>query len=134
MTAVVYYSYSGNTRKKAEEFAKAKGFPIIEVTMKKPYGKLTAFLSGCPKAMGRKSVPIDIGGELVQYDSFAVFMPVWAGHPAPPFNALVDALPKGVSVELNLCSAGGETSKHEATAAFCEGKGIKLKSYTDIKA
>jgi multimeric flavodoxin WrbA len=134
MTAVVYYSYSGNTRKKAEKFAKAHGLPIIEVTMKKPYGKLTAFLSGCPKAMGRKSVPIDISRNLAEYDSFAVFMPVWAGHPAPPFNALVDALPKGASVELFLCSAGGETLKSEATAAFCEGKGIKLKSYTDIKA
>jgi flavodoxin len=134
MKAAVYYSYSGNTRKKAEEFAKKSGLALIEITMKKPYGKLTAFLSGCPKAMGRKSVPINIGGNLAEYDSFAVFMPVWAGHPAPPFNALLDALPKDVSVDLYLCSGGGETPAHEATEAFCEGKGIKLKSYTDIKA
>jgi multimeric flavodoxin WrbA len=134
MTAAVYYSYSGNTRKKAEEFAKANNLPIIEVTMKKPYGKLMTFLAGCPKAMARKSVPVEIGGNLAEYDSFAVFMPVWAGHPAPPFNALLDALSAGVSIDLYLCSAGGETSTREATEAFCEGKGIKLKSYTDIKA
>ncbi|MDR0904058.1 MAG: hypothetical protein LBM59_05440 [Ruminococcus sp.] len=134
MTAAVYYSYTGNSRKKAEEFAKASGTDLIEVTMKKPYGKLSAFLVGCPKAMGRKSVPVNIDGDLKKYDSFAVFMPVWAGHPAPPFNALLEELPKGSSVELYLCSGGGETTTGEATKAFCEGKGIKLGGYKDIKA
>jgi flavodoxin len=134
MTATVYFSYTGNTRKKAEEFAKAKDIDLIEVTMKKPYNKFLSFLIGCPKAMGRKSVPINIDGDLEKYDSFTVFMPVWAGHPAPPFNALLDVLPKGALVELYLCSGGGETTTRKATEAFCESKGIKLKSYTDIKA
>ncbi|MDR0986948.1 MAG: hypothetical protein LBL98_04555 [Ruminococcus sp.] len=134
MTATVYYSYSGNTRGKAEESAKASGTDLIEVTMKKPYGKLMTFLAGCPKAMSRKSVPINIGGDLKKYDTFSIFMPVWAGHPAPPFNALLEELPKGSSASLYLCSAGGETSTGEATKAFCESKGIKINGYTDIKS
>ncbi|MDR0974701.1 MAG: hypothetical protein LBL80_03300 [Ruminococcus sp.] len=134
MTAVVYYSFTGNSRKKAEEFAKASGSDLIEITMKKPYGKLSSFLKGCPKAIARKSVPINIGGDIKKYDSFTVFMPVWAGHPAPPFNSLLEALPKGSSVELYLCSGGGETTTSEKTKAFCESFDIKLNGYKDIKA
>jgi hypothetical protein len=134
MTAVIYYSYSGHTKTAAEDKARVLGADLIEVTMKKPFGKLSVFLIGCPKAMGRKPVPIDIDGDAGKYDKFAVFMPVWAGHPAPPFNALLKELPKNAVIDLFLVSAGGKTATEDATKAFITKMGFTLMSYTNIKA
>jgi hypothetical protein len=134
MTAVIYYSHTGHTRTAAEDKARVLGVDVFEVTVKKPFGKLSAFLVGCPKAMGRKPVPIDINGDVKKYGKFAVFMPVWAGHPAPPFNALLKELPKNAVIDLFLVSAGGETAAEAATKAFVTDMGFTLSSCTNIKA
>jgi flavodoxin len=140
MTAVVYYSYSGNTRKKAEEHARVIGADLIEITMDKPYAKAMTFVAGCPKAMARKGVPISFNGDLSKYDKFCIFMPIWADHPAPPFNSLLGKLPGGSVIDLYVCSAGGKTSSGAATKQFIESfsergniKVLRLNSYTDIK-
>lgn len=134
-TVIVYYTFGGATGREAERLAATLNAPLCHVAEVRERSLLGAFAAGCFLAMRRRASairPLDVN--LQEYDRIIIGCPVWAGYPAPAFNAIAALLPKGKEVEVFLCSGGGETEKsREGTRALIEGKGCTLVSYRDVK-
>jgi hypothetical protein len=129
---VIYYSLSGKSKKAAEEYANAHSLPVRDIVCS--FNKITAWIVGIPKSISRKKVMVTVNTDLTVYKKFIIFVPVWAGNPAAPFNGLLAILPPGAEIELHLTSGGGETEKtKQATTDFIISKGFKLDGYYDIK-
>ena len=113
-TAVVYYSWSGNTRFAAETIAKMAGADIFEIKAETPYN--SDFGKCCdeakPECYGKTLRPIKsiAGIDLSKYDMVFVGTPNWWGTMAPPVRTWVtqskDAL-KGKTVCLFQTHGGG---------------------------
>ena len=91
--AVVYFSWSGNTRFAAETVAKKAGADLFEIKAEKPYN--SDFNKCCdeakPECYGktlRAIRPID-GLDLAKYDLIFVGTPNWWGTMAPPVRTWV---------------------------------------------
>ena len=134
-TLVIYYSFGGHTKTEAEKLAASVKGDLCEVTQVKKFNMFTAFFSGCPKALKRIATDIrPIGVKLGDYERIYIGAPVWAGNPAPAFNAVVKALPAGREVGLFLVSGSGDTSKSaDGTKKLITDKGCKVIEYKDIK-
>ena len=133
-TAIVYYSFKGSTKRFAENLAKERNADLFEVREAKKRGMLGSFFSGAPAAMKQKASalqgdPIDLNA----YDMIVMAAPVWAGFPAPAFNAIVPMLPSGKTVEVFLISGGGETKSKDKVKALIEESGSIVSDITDIK-
>ena len=92
-TAVVYFSWSGNTRFAAETIAKKTGADLFEIKAEKPYnndvGKCCD--EAKPECNGKKLrtiKPIE-GLDLAKYDVVFVGSPNWWGTMAPPVRTWV---------------------------------------------
>ena len=139
-TLVVCYSYSGNTRRLAEELAGRENAELAEIKDKTKSGKrpgmLKALLTGCPKAIAMKPSPIQPIGVtlLADCDRIIIMAPVWAGHPAPPINNVFGMLPPGKDIEVVLVSGSGKNSAREKIEALVTSKGCTLTKLEDIKA
>ena len=113
-TAVVYFSWSGNTRFAAETIAKKTGADLFEIKTETPYN--SNFNKCCneakPECYGKKQraiKPIE-GLDLSKYDMVFVGTPNWWGTMAPPVRTWAtqnkDAL-KGKTVCLFQTHGGG---------------------------
>ena len=134
---VIYYSFGGTCRNEAARIAKEQGGAVLcEVKETKKRSILSAFFNGCPKAMRRKASLIeDLPFQLEDFERIVIIAPIWAGYPAPAFNAIVSLLPQGKEVEVFLCSGGGEAPKSKiGTMELIEQKKCRLIAYHDIKA
>jgi DNA-binding transcriptional ArsR family regulator/flavodoxin len=90
---VIFYSYSGITRRVAEGIRNASGCDLIDVKTKKPYTPLTVFTTGILRSRKMacdmiEPAEIDVSG----YDLLIIGTPVWAGRATPAINAAVQAL------------------------------------------
>ena len=135
-TIILYYSYTGHCKAEAEKLLnETEGGILCEINQKHNFNKFTVFLIGCPKALLRKKSKIEkIPYNLNDFDKIIIFSPIWAGFPAPAFNAVIRQLPEDKEVELYLCSAGGETPKsNDGTIRLIADKKCKLTGYHDIK-
>ncbi len=85
--------------------------------------------------MHRKTVAIQpLNVSLKEYDRIIIGCPIWAGYPAPAFNAIVELLPAGKEVGLFFCSGGGDQQKSEqGTKEMIEKKGCTVISCRDIR-
>ena len=133
--AILYYSFGGATRKEATKRAAETGADVFELTEMKKRGIFSAFLSGCPQAVSRKPSKVQpLSIDWSQYDSVTLMAPVWAGHPAPAFNAALDMIPKDKVLHVVLCSGGGETPKSkDSTIAMLRTLGFVIASYEDVR-
>ena len=92
-TAVVYYSWSGNTRFAAETIAKKAGADLFEIKAETPYN--SDFGKCCdeakPECYGKTLRPIKPieGLDLAKYDMVFVGSPNWWGTMAPPVRTWV---------------------------------------------
>ena len=113
-TAVVYFSWSGNTRFAAETIAKKASADLFEIKAETSYS--SDFQKCCdeakPECYGKKQraiKPIE-GLDLAKYDMVFVGTPNWWGTMAPPVRTWVtqskDAL-KGKKVCLFQTHGGG---------------------------
>ena len=134
-SVILYYSYSGHTKKIVKKLAKTQGAELIEIQTVKHHGKFLTYLLDCPRAMRHKSVPIQpITQDLSGYDLITLAAPVWAGNPAPAFNAAVALLPKHKNVQVIMVSAGGSTTKNEdAIKKHIRAQGCSVVAYKDMK-
>lgn len=133
-TLVIYYSFSGKTKKEAEKLAVSLGGELCEVTEVKKRNLFTTFFPGCPQAL-KRAVPAirALGAKLEDYDRIYIGAPVWASSPAPAFNAVVNILPAGKEVGVFLTSGSGDTSKSaEGTKKMIQDKGCSVIDYKDI--
>ena len=113
-TAVVYFSWSGNTRFAAETIAKKSGADLFEIKAESPYSG--DFQKCCdeakPECQGKTLRPIKSieGLDLAKYDMVFVGTPNWWGTMAPPVRTWVtqskDAL-EGKTVCLFQTHGGG---------------------------
>jgi len=93
-TVVIYYSYTGNTRKLAAKMAKKQGAVLIEVKEKKMHSKFSAYVFGSFVAMRQKKSAIEpIQCNFSNYEKITIAMPVRAGYPALPMNNIIELLP-----------------------------------------
>ena len=109
-TCIIYNSYSGVTRRIAEQIQKACDGDLVEVKSKEYSSKLTAYTIGCYRAM--KGICDRIEPETIEvslYDRIVIGTPVWAGRATPAINAAVAAL-------------GGCNGKKAVIYATCGGK------------
>jgi flavodoxin len=87
-SAIIYYSYNGNTRKVAVVLAerlKAKG--DVEVIEVKAFDESNNFFTQAARALWRKKARIAATGfDLGKYDLLCFGTPVWAFAPAPAMN------------------------------------------------
>ncbi|HIV95986.1 MAG TPA: hypothetical protein H9745_00220 [Candidatus Agathobaculum stercoravium] len=134
-TAVVYYSLGGSTRSFARAEAEARGADLIEIHPVKAYNPFTAFVCGCPAAIRQKGVPLSAAPDLSGYERIILMAPVWAGHPAPPFNSMARLLPAGAEAEVLLVSSSGNSSKSRAKVrALIQNQGCTLTAQRDIRS
>lgn len=135
-TIIMYYTFGGSSRKEANRIADTNDNSVLcEIKEEKKRNLVTAFISGCPKAMKREQSSIQkIVYNLKDFDKIILVAPVWAGYPAPAFNSMVELLPSGKEVEVYLCSGGGETPKsEEGTCKIIRDKSCNLTAYHNIK-
>jgi len=132
---VLYYSYNGHTKKVAEKMARTQGAELVEVQTRRRKSLIGTVLVDCPRARMRKPAPIKtITQDLNAYDFITLAAPVWAGRPAPAFNAMIELLPKGKNVQVIMVSSGGDTKKNEdATKKLIRHHGCKVLAYKDVK-
>jgi len=113
-TAVVYFSWSGNTRFAAETIAKKTSADLFEIKAEKPYN--SDFGKCCdeakPECNGKTLRPIKPieGLDLAKYDAVFVGTPNWWGTMAPPVRTWVTqskAALKGKTVCLFQTHGGG---------------------------
>lgn len=134
-TVIVYYTFGGSTKKEAERLGKELNASLSRVKETKNRSLFASFIPGGFLAMKRKLVAIQpLNVDLKDYDRIIIGCPVWAGYPAPAFNAIVELLPAGKEVEIFLCSGGGDTQKSEqGTKEMIEKKGCKVIGYRNVK-
>ena len=135
-TAILYYTFGGKSRKEANHLATTEEqAEVFEVNEQKKRNMFTAIFSGCPKAAKRKCSKIQpLDCRLEEYEKIILLAPIWAGYPAPAFNAMVELLPSGKKVEIYLQSTSGQAPKSkEGTCQLIKDKGCELIGYHDVK-
>jgi hypothetical protein len=131
---ILYYSFGGMTRAAAQKRAAASGADVVELLEAKKRSIFSAFIPGCPQALNRKASQIQpVSINWSQYDDVTLMSPVWAGHPAPAFNAGLELIPRDKVLHVVLCSSGGETPRSkDSTIAYLRSLGYSLASYEDV--
>ena len=134
-TVIVYYSFTGSTRRLSKKLAEETGADLCEIKEAAERSKLSAYVLGSFAAMRQKKVNLQSFGEdLAQYDKIVIAMPIWAGYPAPAINSLLDMLPEGKDVELIMVSGSGSSGgSAEKTKALVRDKGCRVAGYKDVK-
>ena len=131
-TLVVYFSYTGEAAKLAKDLAQQRGAELCEVKYRKTPGKLSAYTLGCLAALRMRPVDIEpIGADFGAYGRFVLVAPVWAGHPAPPMNNVISALPEGRQVEVWMKSMSGGSSARVKVATAIRRRGCEMVKYVD---
>ena len=130
---VLFYTYSGNTKKAAEKFSQDNNFDICEVLDIKKQNKFAAYTAGCFNAMkgGSRSIR-ELDVKFGDYEVINVFAPIWAGHPAPSMNSALKFIPKGIKVKLFMVSASGGSNKNGITKRI-QDLGLEIIGYENIK-
>ncbi|MDD5044879.1 MAG: flavodoxin [Candidatus Omnitrophica bacterium] len=97
---IVYYSFSGNTKKVSEdlaEYLKQKG--EVETVELKPLDESDKFIVQAARGFRKKRArlaPVDF--DLGQYDLICLGTPVWGFGPAPAMNTFLDEC-KGIQAK-----------------------------------
>ena len=133
-TLVIFYSYSGKTKKIAEELAVKQSADLIEVKDLKSFGKFKAYTSGCFAAMKGRAWAIEPSNvDYSKYERIFMLAPVWANNPPPAFNTLLDNLPENKTIILKMISASGKSNCKERLESLIKAKGSIPESFEDIK-
>lgn len=89
-TVVVYYSYSGHSKKIAQSLAKSVDADLTEINCISPRTMLGVLTAGIWKARKRRTANIaPIEADLSKYDRIIVIGPVWGGGIAPALYSFI---------------------------------------------
>jgi len=134
-TLILYYSYSGKTKKIAAELAIPDSADVVEIKDMKRPGVLKAYTAGCLAAMRGKVWPIQpLDIDFSQYNRLIMLAPIWASNPPPAFYAVLEQLPKEKAVDIKMVSASGKSNCRNRMEKAINEKGSTLESFEDIKA
>ena len=134
-TLVLYYSYTGHTKKIAEELAALDSADTVEIKEAKRPSVLKAYTAGCIAAMRSKSWPIQpLDVDYTKYERLIMLAPIWANNPPPAFYAAMEQLPGGKAVILKMVAASGKSNCKEKLEAVIKAKGSSMENFEVIKA
>lgn len=134
-TLVIFYSYTGHTKRLAEELAAKESADAAEIRDRRRPGKLKAYSLGCLAAMRGRPWPIEQPeADLPAYDRLILLSPVWAGNPPPAVHAFLEQLPEGKIISVKMVSASGKSDCRDRLEAAVKAKGCTLEGVEDIKA
>ncbi len=126
---VIFYSYSGITRRVAEGIRTASGCDLIEVTTKSPYTSFSAYTKGVLRSRGVECDPIEpVEIDVSGYDFLIIGTPVWAWKPSPAINGAVRAL-KGCEGKMAVIFTTCSNQPGEALPILSralEARGVKV--------
>ena len=90
---IVYYSYTGNTKKVAEALAEyLKQQYEVNIKRLKPQGETSSFFQQAIAALFHKTTQLnEIDYDLGEYDLICFGTPVWAFGPAPAMNTYLNS-------------------------------------------
>lgn len=126
-TAIFYYSLGGKTKAYAEKLAAETGAELFEIREVRKRNGFTAFFPGVFQAGGFKHTPIiPPDADLSAFDEIVLMAPIWAGHPAPAVNSMIDLLPEGKPVSL-ICTSGRGGYDLSKTAALVTARNCPIK-------
>jgi flavodoxin len=91
-SAVIYYSYSGNTRKVAQALAEyLRQRAEVQILELKAKDEPVSFFGQCKRAFWHKQADIEsIDPDFSSYDLICLGSPVWAFGPAPAVNTFLE--------------------------------------------
>ena len=134
-TLIIYYSFTGNTRRLVARLKEENDADLIEVFEDKNRSKAGAFTGGVISSRKMKSTklqPVKVDFSL--YERIIVAAPIWGGYPAPAFNSIIDLIPEGSKIEIILTSASGKVQKSQGEVrAHIMSRGIEIVSIQNIK-
>lgn len=134
-TLVIFYSYTGNAKRLAQELAEKESADIAEIKDVRRPGKLKAYCLGSFSAMRGKPWTIQpLGVDFTAYDRLILFSPIWAGNPPPAVHAFLEGLPEGKAVSVKMVSASGKSDCRERLEAAVKAKDCTLEGFEDMKA
>ncbi|MCL2099365.1 MAG: hypothetical protein FWH24_02885 [Oscillospiraceae bacterium] len=134
-TLILFYSYSGKTKNIAEALAAEESADTEEIKDIKRPGKLKAYTAGIVAAIRGRAWPVrPLEADMAAYERLILLAPVWAGNPAPPFNAVLELLPPGKVVDIKMVSMSQKSECRERLETAVKTKGSTLGSFEDIKA
>lgn len=135
-TLVIFYSYTGTAKRIALNFAVQNADETLEIQDLKRPCVFKAYTIGCLAATQGKAWAIKPPAvNLAAYNRFVLFAPIWANNTPPAFNALLELLPNGTSVEIRVVSGSGKSGAkcRERIHNILKAKGCALESYADLK-
>jgi flavodoxin len=134
-TLVIYYSYTGHTKRLAEDIAAMENAEIAEIKPIRRPGNLKAYTMGCFDSLRGKSWTIhSLEANMEDYDRLIFLIPVWAGNPPPFVNSVLEQLPEGKTFAVKMISSSGESKCKKRIKEKIKAKGGILESFEDIKA
>lgn len=134
-TLILFYTYTGHTGTLARELAENQSADIVEIKDKKRPGAFKVYTAGCFAALRMKGWPIQpLAAELATYDRIVILSPVWAGHPAPVVNTVLELLPPGKDVEMLMVSTSGGSAAREKVQQKIAAHESRMLKYTDVKS
>jgi len=133
-TLAIYYSYTGHTKRIAQQIAEETGADLYEIKDSQKIGMLKAYSWGCFKAMRMQNAPVQsINVNLDDYEKIMILAPVWAGHPAPQILSVFNLLPSGKEISFHAVSATGRSRGKDKVLLALGKKGCKGIAYQDVK-
>jgi flavodoxin len=132
---VIYYSYTGNTKKIAEDLASKESADLLQIQDKKRPGKFKVYTAGCFAAVKCKPWEIKpLEKDINEYDHIYVLAPVWANYPAPQINNIWNKLSSGKKITVKMVSASGKSSCKEKINELITKHGCEMTGFDDIKS
>ena len=91
-SVIVYYSYSGNTKKVAQELAEyLKETSEVDMIELVPQDEPRSFFGQCRRAFWHSQAKLEpVNMNLLPYDLICIGTPVWAFGPAPAINTYLE--------------------------------------------
>jgi len=134
-TLVLFYSYTGHSKKLAQAYAEKESADVAEIKEQERPGMLKAYLAGCFAAMRGKPWPImPLSIEWAAYDNIKFFFPIWASNPPPAVYAALALLPEGKTIKITALSGSGHSACKAKVEALVQAKGCTLEGFEDVKA
>ena len=127
---VVFYTWSGHTRKMAEIIAKLTGADLLEVEPKTPYPQNYNTVVNQAKEEIKKGYLPEIkptACDLTQYDVVYMGTPIWWGTMAPPLATFLNTHNFSGKTILPFSTHGGGGKGHSDRDIknFCAGANVK---------
>ncbi|MBN3039064.1 MAG: NAD(P)H-dependent oxidoreductase [Candidatus Omnitrophica bacterium] len=130
--AIVYYSYSGNTHKAAQNVAEVLGANnSVNCLRVEAAGESSNFFAQCLKGLAKKKTPIaPIETNLSGYETIIFATPVWAREMVPAMREFLDKAEglrdKRAAAFVTYGSGFGKEHCLDSMQAFLEKKGAKF--------